>query len=146
MTLKEAKFCIGDFLDVSINSPNGRMDRWAGHAKATQYLALFTGLETDAEVSATGEALVVADLTTGEGMEGALVGPGVTEREVLELEETEREVSELEGIAKGALGLPGREGERGALGTGIDRIDPKKEQEWCECLFVSKVFVKKCPG
>ena len=29
MTLKEAKFCIGDFLDVSINSPNSRMDRWA---------------------------------------------------------------------------------------------------------------------
>lgn len=28
MTLKEAKFCIGDFLDVSINSPNGRMDRF----------------------------------------------------------------------------------------------------------------------
>jgi len=27
MTLKEAKFAIGDFLDVSINSPNGRMDR-----------------------------------------------------------------------------------------------------------------------
>jgi len=28
MTLKEAKFCIGDFLDVSINSPNSRMDRF----------------------------------------------------------------------------------------------------------------------
>ena len=87
---------------------------------------------------------MAADLTTGEGMEGALVGPGVTEKEVLELEETEREVSELEGIAKGALGLP--ESERGALGTGIDRIDPKKEQEWCECLFVSKVFVKSVQG
>jgi len=64
----------------------------------------------------------------------------VTEKEVLELEETEKEVSELEGIAKGALGLP--ESERGALGTGTDRTDLKKEEEWCECLFVSKVFVK----
>ena len=126
MTLKEAKFCIGDFLDVSINSPNGRMDRWANHIKATQYLALFTGLETDAEVSATGEALVAADLTTGEGMEGALVGPGVTEKEVLELEETGKEVSELEGIAKGALGLPGSG--REALGTGTDQIDRKEEE------------------
>jgi len=87
-------------------------------------MAGWTGLETDAEVSATGEALVAADLTTGEGMEGALVGPGVTEKEVLELEETGREVSELEGIAKGALGLPGR----GALGTGTDQIDRKEEE------------------
>jgi len=28
MTLKEAKFCIGDYLDVSINPPSGRMDRF----------------------------------------------------------------------------------------------------------------------
>ena len=35
MTLKEAKFCIGDFLDVSINSPNSRMDRWAKDPKST---------------------------------------------------------------------------------------------------------------
>ena len=33
MTLKEAKFCIGDFLDVSINSPNSRMDRWASKSR-----------------------------------------------------------------------------------------------------------------
>ena len=85
-------------------------------------------MEIDAEVSAIGGALVAADLTTGEGMEGALVGPGVTEKEVLELEETGREVSELEGIAKGALGLPGRGDERGALGTGTDQIDRKEEE------------------
>ena len=106
-------------------------------SRSHNYL-VFTGLETDVEVSATGEALVAADLTTGEGMEGALVGPGVTEMEVLELEETEkevleleetgREVSELEGIAKGALGLPGRGDERGALGTGTDQIDRKEEE------------------
>ena len=127
MTLKEAKFCIGDFLDVSINSPNGRMDRWTRlMSRPHKYLLLFTGLETDVEVSATGEALVAADLTTGEGMEGALVGPGVTEMEVLELEETEKEALELEGIAKVALGLPGSE--REALGTGTDRIDRKKEE------------------
>jgi len=89
-------------------------------------MAGWTGLETDVEVLATGEALVAADLTTGEGMEGALVGPGVTEMEVLELEETEKEVLELEGIAKVALGLPGSE--REALGTGTDRIDRKKEE------------------
>ena len=103
------------------------MAGWTGglvKSRQHKYLALFTGLETDAEVSATGEALVAADLTTGEGMEGALVGPGVTEKEVLELEETGKEVSELEGIAKGALGLPGR----GALGTGTDQIDRKEEE------------------
>ena len=76
------------------------------------------------EVSATGEALVAADLTTGEGMEEALEGREVTGMEVLELEETEKAVLGLEGIAKGALGLPGSE--RGALGTGTGRIDPKK--------------------
>ena len=56
------------------------------------------------------------------------LGPGVTEKEVLELEETGKGVSELEGIAKAALGLPGRGGERGALGTGTDQIDRKEEE------------------
>ena len=44
MTLKEAKFCIGDFLDVSINSPNGRMDRWVdcwSNAKSHNYLGFY---------------------------------------------------------------------------------------------------------
>ena len=91
-------------------------------------------MEIDAEVSATGEALVAADLRTEEGMEGVLEGRGVTGMEVLELEETEKAVLGLEGIAKGALGLQGSE--RGVLGTGTGRIDPKKGREWCECLFV----------
>ena len=69
---------------------------------------------------------MAVDLTTGEEMVGALVGPGVTEMEVLELEETEKGVLELEGIAKGALGLPGSE--REVLGTGTDQIDRKKEE------------------
>ena len=139
MTLKEAKFCIGDFLDVSINSPNGRMDRWVGWTNAKgPYLTLFcfTGLETDVEVLGTGEASAVADLMTGGGMEAALGDPGLTGRGALGLTETgrealgllgtEREDLGLEGIAKGALVLLGSE--RGALETGIERIDPLKEE------------------
>ena len=62
MTLKEAKFAIGDYLDVSINSPSGRMDR---SPLATFFwpitIPLFagsTGLETGGpagEVSETGQ-------------------------------------------------------------------------------------------
>ena len=93
--------------------------------QAPTITSAFTGLETDVEVSAIGEASAAADLMTGGGMEEALGGPEVTEKEVSGLEGTEKGVLGLEGIAKGALGLLGSE--RGALRTGIDRLDPKKE-------------------
>ena len=80
------------------------------------------------EVLATGEALAAADLTTGGEMEGALEGPGVTERGALGLQETGRVVS----------GLPGRE--RGGSGIGTKQIDPKKG--WRICVNV--LLCRKC--
>ena len=77
------------------------------------------------EVLATGEASAAADLTTGGEMEGALEGPGVTERGALGLPGTEREVLGLEGIVKEVLGLLGSE--RGASGIVTEQIDPKDE-------------------
>ena len=106
----------------------------AGQMPSPTITLAFTGLEIDVEVLATGEDSAVADLMTGGGMEGALGGPEVTEKEVSGLGGTEKGVLGLEGIAKGALGLLGSE--RGALGTGIDRTDLKKGREWCECSFL----------
>ena len=78
------------------------------------------------EVLGTGEASAVADLMTGGGMEAALGDPGLTGRGALGLLGTEREDLGLEGIAKGALVLLGSG--RGASETGIERIDPLKEE------------------
>ena len=93
-----------------------------------------------------GSVIDVAALATEEGSEtGSTTGEGtaVVDSELAEIVtgredsgETGKAVSGLEGIAKGALGLPGSE--RGDLGTGTDRTDPKKDGEWCECLCVGK--------